>query len=166
MRIGLDIADAVVSAGAKGFLITFKNNRGNPVGHLRVKESSFEWHKGANRVGRGRKIAVDDLVASLEQSTGGAAPAKKAAAPAKKAAAPARRAAVKRATPAKKAAKPAAKKAAKKAVKKAATPAKRSSSRAVDVKAVREWAQKRGLEVSSRGRLPQTVVQQYRKAHR
>jgi hypothetical protein len=157
MRIGLDIADAVVSAGAKGFLITFKNNRGNPVGHLRVKESSFEWHKGANRVGRGRRIAVDDLVASLEQSTGGAAPAKKAATPVR-----ARRAAVKKAAPAKKAAKPAAKK----AVKKAATPAKRASSRAVDVKAVRAWAQKRGLEVSARGRLSQTVLQQYRKSHR
>ena len=40
----------------------------------------------------------------------------------------------------------------------------RNASSAVDLKAVRAWAASNGIELSSRGRLPASVLQQYRSA--
>jgi Lsr2 len=40
----------------------------------------------------------------------------------------------------------------------------RKASSAVDVKAVRAWAASNGIELSSRGRVPASVLQQYRSA--
>ena len=40
----------------------------------------------------------------------------------------------------------------------------RKASAAIDLKAVRAWAASNGIELSSRGRLPASVLQQYRSA--
>ncbi|MET7402630.1 Lsr2 family protein [Dactylosporangium sp. NPDC005572] len=44
-----------------------------------------------------------------------------------------------------------------------ATPSRRNRDRS---QAIREWAQRQGLEVSDRGRLPRDVIDRYRAAHR
>jgi hypothetical protein len=41
---------------------------------------------------------------------------------------------------------------------------RKAASSAVDVKAVRAWAASNGIELSSRGRVPTSVLEQYRSA--
>jgi hypothetical protein len=161
MQVKLDIADAVITVGDKGLLLSIADNSGSPIGHLRIGQSAVEWRKGASRAGRGKKVPLQQFIAVLEETIegGGAAapkPAAKKAAKATKAAkaapAPVKRG---RGRPRKNAAavaRPAAKRAGRRAS-------------AVDTQAVRAWAQSQGLQISTRGRLPGSVLEQYRQAN-
>ena len=163
MQVKLDIADAVITVGDKGLLLSIADNSGSPIGHLRIGQSAVEWRKGASRAGRGKKVPLQQFIAVLEETIegGGAAkaarPAAKKASKAAKAAKPAP-APVKRGRgrPRKNAAVAPARPAAKRAGRRAA---------AVDTQAVRAWAQAQGLQISTRGRLPGSVLEQYRQAN-
>ncbi|WP_163513629.1 Lsr2 family DNA-binding protein [Fodinicola acaciae] len=160
MQVNLDIADAGITVGDKGILLSIADNSGSVLGHLRIGNSAVEWRKGASRAGRGKKIPLQQFLAALEESiegggSGSAAPAKrasKATKAAKAAPAPVKRG---RGRPRKNAAAPA-RPAAKRASRRAA---------AVDTQAVRAWAQAQGLQISTRGRLPGSVLEQYRQAN-
>jgi hypothetical protein len=160
MQVKLDIADAVITVGDKGLLLSIADNSGSPIGHLRIGQSAVEWRKGASRAGRGKKVPLQQFIAVLEETIEGGGAAKPAAKPAAKKAAKAAKAApapVKRGRgrPRKNAAAPA-RPAAKRAGRRAA---------AVDTQAVRAWAQSQGLQISTRGRLPGSVLEQYRQAN-
>lgn len=52
-----------------------------------------------------------------------------------------------------------------KMTKRASSSSRRSSSSRKDFSAIRSWAKSQGLEVSERGRIPGSIVEQYEAAH-
>lgn len=164
MAVKLDIADSVITVGDKGLLLSISDNSGAQLGHLRIGQSSVEWRKGASRAGRGKKIPLQQFIASLEESIEGGATARPAAATKRAAKAPAKRG------PGRPRKNAAATKTTAKAAKASARPAGRRGGRkaaaaSLDTQAVRVWAQDNGHQISSRGRLPASVIEAYRQAN-
>lgn len=164
MQVNLDIADAGITVGDKGILLSIADNSGSVLGHLRIGNAAVEWRKGASRAGRGKKIPLQQFLSALEESIEGGGSGSATAAPAKRAA-KATKAAKAAPAPVKRgrgrprknaAAAPVARPAAKRAARRAS---------AVDTQAVRAWAQAQGLQISTRGRLPGSVLEQYRQAN-
>jgi pyruvate/2-oxoglutarate dehydrogenase complex dihydrolipoamide acyltransferase (E2) component len=162
MQVNLDIADAGITVGDKGILLSIADNSGSVLGHLRIGNAAVEWRKGASRAGRGKKIPLQQFLSALEESIEGGGSGAAAAAPAKRAA---------KATKAAKAAPAPVKRGRGRPRKNAAAPARPAAKRAarrasaVDTQAVRAWAQAQGLQISTRGRLPGSVLEQYRQAN-
>jgi hypothetical protein len=67
MQVNVAMDDVTITLGNNGVTLTVADNDGKHVGHIRIGQAAVEWRKGRTRVGNGRTLKLDRLIAFLDE---------------------------------------------------------------------------------------------------